>query len=74
MIIYTLRDLIYAAKLIIARTMLTIQPDIKELPTPQLSWKDSVAVQKVLDVLCQILAEEYCKTAREHSELFTTKG
>jgi len=54
--------------------MLTFQPDIKELPPPQLSWKDSVAVQKVLDVLCQILAEEYCKTAREHPELFATKG
>ncbi len=43
--------------------------DIKNL-----SWKDSVAVQKILDVLCQILAEEYCKTAREHPELFATKG
>ena len=54
--------------------MLTITPDIKEHPPCQLSWKDSVAVQKVLDTLCQILAEEYCKTAREHPELFFTKG
>jgi len=66
--------------------MLTFQPDIKEQSPYKLdsgfrgndikvlSWKDSVAVQKVLDVLCQILAEEYCKTAREHPELFATKG
>ena len=66
--------------------MLTFKPDIKEQSpikldsrfrgndTGKLSWKDSVPVQKALDVLCQILAEEYCKTAKEHPELFSTKG
>ena len=40
----------------------------------KLSWKDSVAVQKVLDSLCQILAEEYCRIAKENPEIFTTEG
>ena len=43
--------------------------DIKKL-----CWKDSVAVQKVLDAICQILTEEYCHIAKENPKIFTTGG
>ncbi len=42
--------------------------------SPALSWKDSVGVQKTLDAICQILAEEYCHIAKENPQIFTTKG
>ena len=56
--------------------MLTAAPKVepKEKPSHQLSWKDSVAVQKVLDAVCQILAEEYCRIAKARTEIFTTGG
>ena len=56
--------------------MLTAAPkvELKEKLPHQLSWKDSVAVQKVLDAICQILAEEYCRIAKENPETFTTGG
>ncbi len=38
------------------------------------SWKDSAAVQRMLDAISMILADEYCKTAIEHPELFSSKG
>ncbi len=40
----------------------------------KLSWKDSTAVQKVLDTICQILAEEYCRIAKDNPEMFCQKG
>jgi len=52
----------------------TSKPDLQKQSPGQLSWKDSVAVQKVLDALCQILAEEYCRVAKENPEIFTTGG
>ena len=45
-----------------------------EIQEASFCWKDSVSVHKLLDVISGILAEEYCKTAREHTELFTKKG
>jgi len=40
----------------------------------KLSWKDSVTVQKLLDTISQILAEEYCRIAKDNPEIFCQKG
>ncbi len=45
-----------------------------ETPAGLPSYKDSPEVKRLLDVICQIIAEEYCKTALEHPELFSAKG
>ncbi|MDP8266266.1 MAG: hypothetical protein P9M07_04895 [Candidatus Aceula meridiana] len=51
-----------------------ITPNIIK-PSLQISlcWKDCHSAQKVLDVVCQIIASEYVVTAKEHPELFSTK-
>jgi len=46
----------------------------KEEQFKQLSWKNSVAVQRLLDTICQILAEEYCRIAKDNPEIFFQKG
>jgi len=55
-------------------------PDIT-LPRPaepindsSLNWKDNPAIQKLLDVVAQILAEEYIETAKNNPEFFTKNG
>ena len=38
---------------------------------PSLSWKDSSSVQRQLDVICSILAEEYIMIAKQNPGVFT---
>ncbi len=38
---------------------------------PSLSWKDSLPTQRLLDVICSILAEEYIMIAKQNPEVFT---
>ena len=45
---------------------------LKPLP-PNFSWKDSLTIQALLDVICRIIADEYAATAKQHPELFLTK-
>ena len=40
-------------------------------PAPSLSWKDSPTVQRLLDVICSILAEEYIMIAKQNPDVFT---
>jgi hypothetical protein len=51
---------------------------IKETPCngsiAQFGWKDNLSVQKVLDVIVSILAEEYIGIAKENPETFKTNG
>jgi len=47
---------------------------ISKASKPSFYWKDSSSVQKLLDAITLILADEYCKTAIEHPELFSSKG
>ena len=39
-----------------------------------LSWIDNPSVQKLLDVVASIMAEEYIKIARQNSDLFSDNG
>ena len=48
--------------------------NIIENDIEKLSWKNSVAVQKILDTICQILAEEYCRVVKDNPEIFCQKG
>lgn len=36
-----------------------------------LSWKDSLPTQRLLNVICTILAEEYIMIAKQNPEVFT---
>ena len=51
---------------------------IKEIPgngnVAQFGWKDNLPVQKVLDVMVSILAEEYIRIAKENPGTFKTNG
>ena len=37
---------------------------------PSINWKDSPSIQRLLDVISSILAEEYIATAKENPEVF----
>jgi hypothetical protein len=39
-----------------------------------LSWKDSLSIQHLLDVISTIIADEYIQTAKENPETFTKQG
>jgi len=41
---------------------------------PSLSWKDSPPAQRLLDVICSILAEEYISIAKQNPEIFQNQG
>lgn len=41
---------------------------------PLLSWKDSPPVQRLLDVICFILAEEYIMIAKQNPNVFLKQG
>ena len=36
------------------------------------TWKDSLAIQELLDVVCQIIADEYVTVRKENPKIFTT--
>ena len=43
--------------------------------TPNLqSWKDSLAIQELLDVISQIIATEYVAIAKQNPTVFVTGG
>ena len=39
-----------------------------------LNWSDSPSVQKLLDVVVSIIAEEYIKIAKQNPEIFSNNG
>jgi len=39
-----------------------------------LNWLDSPSVQKLLDVVASIIAEEYIKIAKQNPEIFSNNG
>jgi len=52
--------------------------EVKEnTKTPQpisLNWQDSPSVQKLLDVVISIIAEEYIQIAKQNPEIFSDNG
>ncbi|MDD5132045.1 MAG: hypothetical protein PHH44_05220 [bacterium] len=45
-----------------------IKPDISK---SGLDWRENIAVQKLLDVVVSIIAEEYIQIAKKNPEVFT---
>ncbi|HDY69274.1 hypothetical protein LCGC14_2221270 [marine sediment metagenome] len=39
-----------------------------------LSWSDSASIQKLLDVVVSIIAEEYIQIAKQNPDLFSDNG
>ncbi len=39
-----------------------------------LSWSDSASVQKLLDVVVSIIADEYIQIAKQNPDLFSDNG
>jgi hypothetical protein len=37
-------------------------------------WKDSPSIQRLLDTISSIIAEEYVQITKNNPELFTTQG
>ena len=42
--------------------------------TPSLNWQDSLSVQRLLDVISSILADEYITTVKQNPEVFIKQG
>ena len=47
-----------------------IEGPLDEKVKPDLSWQNSPAVQKLLDVVCRILADEFIATVKENPQIF----
>jgi len=45
--------------------------DIDNKLNSNLYWQNSPAAQKIIDVICQIIADEYVKTVKENPEIFS---
>ena len=48
-----------------------VQEQFPAETVPSLSWKDSLPTQRLLNVICSILAEEYIMIAKQNPEVFT---
>ena len=54
---------------------ITIAQNEKKIEKPiNLSWEDNPAVQKLLDVVASILAEEYIQIAKQNPDVFSSKN
>ena len=40
----------------------------------KLTWEDNLEVQKLLDVISSIIADEYIEVAKQNPEIFKTGG
>ena len=47
---------------------------LENLEKVTLNWEDSTSVQRLLDVISSILAEEYIAVAKQNPEVFLQKG
>jgi len=51
-----------------------IETNASDTKKEMLNWKDSSAIQRLLDVISSILAEEYIATAKQNPEVFLKQG
>ena len=47
-----------------------LEKDECNIDTIKFCWKDNPSVQKLLDVVVSIMAEEYIEVAKKNSEIF----
>ena len=51
-----------------------IKTELEQNASQQLTLESSPAVQKLLDTICHLLAEEYCRVVKNNPETFCQKG
>jgi len=56
-------------------TIKQTHPDIKTPPCPiSLNWRDNPDIQKLLDVISEIIANEYIEVAKKNKDIFSEGG
>ena len=50
---------------------ITVTHDNKNIQSIPLNWQDNADVQKLLDVVVEILAEEYIEAVKHNPEIFS---
>ena len=58
-------------KLAVAQIEKNIKPEVEQI---SLNWSDNPSVQKLLDVLCSIIADEYIGIAKRNPDVFKNNG
>jgi len=51
-----------------------VEKNSKRTQPISLNWSDSPSVQKLLDVVASIIAEEYIQIAKQNPDLFSDNG
>jgi len=51
-----------------------VKKNSKTTQPTSLSWSDSPSIQKLLDVVVSIMAEEYIQIAKQNPDLFSDNG
>jgi len=55
-----------------------LENKVQEQPTsgtaPLVNWKDSLSIQRLLDIVSSIIAEEYIMIAKQNPDLFLKHG
>lgn len=51
-----------------------VEKNTKTTQPISLNWSDSPSVQKLLDVVVSIIAEEYIQIAKQNPDLFSDNG
>ena len=58
-------------KLTVAQTEKNIKPEIEQI---NLNWADNPSVQKLLNVISSIIADEYIEIAKQNKDIFAQKN
>jgi len=51
-----------------------VEKNSKTTQPISLNWSDSPSVQKLLDVIASIIAEEYIQIAKQNPDIFSNNG
>lgn len=55
--------------------LITSVPTVPRNDTKEnLNWKDNLSVQKLLDVIASIIADEYIQIAKQNPDAFSNSG
>lgn len=58
-------------KLAVAQIEKNIKAEVEQI---SLTWSNSPSVQKLLDVVCSIIADEYIEVAKQNPDVFKNGG
>jgi len=55
-------------------TLIENQKKVSQKEEISFSWQDSLSIQRLLDVISSILAQEYIAIAKQNPEVFKARG